>query len=110
MIARLREIGFEIKVEPQGAFLFFADARKFTADSYRFAFDVLEHAHVGITPGVDFGTGGKDTCVSPMPTRWRISGRTRPYQSLSFSSRALISSVAASYSSSVTRIETAGAI
>ena len=59
MIARLREIGFEIKVEPQGAFYIFADARKFTADSYRFAFDVLEHAHVGITPGVDFGTGGE---------------------------------------------------
>lgn len=59
MISRLREIGFDIKVEPQGAFYVFADARKFTADSYRFAFDVLEHAHVGITPGVDFGTGGE---------------------------------------------------
>ena len=59
MIARLREIGFEIKVEPQGAFYIFADARKFTTDSYRFAFDVLEYAHVGITPGVDFGTGGE---------------------------------------------------
>ena len=54
-----REMGFEIKVEPQGAFYIFADARKFTTDSYRFAFDVLEHAHVGITPGVDFGTGGE---------------------------------------------------
>ena len=59
MISRLREIGFEIKVEPQGAFYVFADARKFTTDSYRFAFDVLESAHVGITPGVDFGTGGE---------------------------------------------------
>ena len=49
MISRLREMGFEIKVEPQGAFYIFADARKFTTDSYRFAFDVLENAHVGIT-------------------------------------------------------------
>ncbi|BDW74538.1 aminotransferase [Bacteroides finegoldii DSM 17565] len=73
MIARLREIGFEIKVEPQGAFYIFADARKFTADSYRFAFDVLEHAHVGITPEWTLVQEGKDTCVSPMPTRWRIS-------------------------------------
>ncbi|HET7733102.1 MAG TPA: pyridoxal phosphate-dependent aminotransferase, partial [Paludibacter sp.] len=32
---------------------------KFTSDSYRFAFDVLEKAHVGITPGVDFGTNGE---------------------------------------------------
>ena len=59
MISRLREMGFEIKVEPQGAFYIFADARKFTTDSYRFAFDVLENAHVGITPGIDFGTGGE---------------------------------------------------
>lgn len=28
-------------------------------DSYKFAFEVLEQAHVGITPGVDFGTGGE---------------------------------------------------
>lgn len=59
MIARLREMGFEIKVEPQGAFYIFADARKFTSDSYRFAFDILENAHVGVTPGIDFGTGGE---------------------------------------------------
>ena len=59
MITRLREMGFKIKVEPKGAFYIFADARKFTKDSYRFAFDVLENAHVGITPGVDFGTGGE---------------------------------------------------
>lgn len=59
MLHRLREIGFEIKVEPQGAFYVLADARKFTSDSYRFAFDVLENSHVGITPGVDFGTNGE---------------------------------------------------
>ncbi len=59
MIERLRKMGFEIKIEPQGAFYVLADARKFTKDSYHFAFDVLEKAHVGITPGVDFGTNGE---------------------------------------------------
>ena len=59
MIKRLKEIGFVIYTEPQGAFYIFCDARKFTNDSYRFAFEVLEKAHVGITPGVDFGTGGE---------------------------------------------------
>jgi (5-formylfuran-3-yl)methyl phosphate transaminase len=58
-IERLKKIGFEIKAEPKGAFYIFCDARKFTKDSYQFAFDVLEHAHVGITPGVDFGTHGE---------------------------------------------------
>lgn len=59
MIDRLRKIGFVIHTEPQGAFYIFCDAHKFTTDSYAFAFDVLEKTHVGITPGVDFGTGGE---------------------------------------------------
>ena len=59
MLGRLREIGFVIHTEPKGAFYIFADARRFTHDAYVFAFDVLEHAHVGITPGVDFGTAGE---------------------------------------------------
>lgn len=59
MIRRLREMGFVIEKEPQGAFYIFCNAKKFTNDAYRFAFDVLENAHVGITPGVDFGTNGE---------------------------------------------------
>ncbi len=59
LIGRLQETGFTIHTEPQGAFYVFADARRFTNDSYRFALDVLEKAHVGITPGVDFGTNGE---------------------------------------------------
>ena len=59
IIERLKGMGFVIHTEPQGAFYVFCDARKFTSDSYHFAFDVLEKAHVGITPGVDFGTGGE---------------------------------------------------
>ncbi len=59
MIDRLREMGFVIHTEPQGAFYIFCDARKFTNDCYKFAFDVLEKAHVGITPGIDFGNQGE---------------------------------------------------
>ena len=59
LIGRLREIGFVIHTEPQGAFYILADAKRFTNDSYRFAFDVLEKAHVGITPGIDFGDNGE---------------------------------------------------
>ena len=59
IIGRLKRMGFVIHTEPQGAFYVFCDARKFTSDSYHFAFDVLEKAHVGITPGVDFGTDGE---------------------------------------------------
>lgn len=59
IIERLKKMGFVIHTEPHGAFYVFCDARKFTSDSYSFAFDVLEKAHVGITPGIDFGTGGE---------------------------------------------------
>lgn len=59
MIRRLREMGFRIHVEPTGAFYVFADARDFCDDSYREAFTILEKVKVGVTPGVDFGSGGE---------------------------------------------------
>ena len=59
MIGRLRQMGFTIHTEPQGAFYIFADASRFTTDSYKFAFDILEKAHVGVTPGTDFGSNGE---------------------------------------------------
>jgi aspartate/methionine/tyrosine aminotransferase len=55
MIKRLKEIGFGITVEPTGAFYVLANAKKFSNDSYKLAFDILDKAHVGVTPGVDFG-------------------------------------------------------
>ncbi|MDD1730882.1 MAG: pyridoxal phosphate-dependent aminotransferase [Methanothrix sp.] len=59
MIKRLKELGLSVAVEPTGAFYVFANARKFSGDSYRLAFDILEKAHVGVTPGVDFGKNGE---------------------------------------------------
>jgi aspartate/methionine/tyrosine aminotransferase len=55
MIRRLRELGFGITVEPTGAFYVFANARHISGDSYQLAFDILEKARVGVTPGIDFG-------------------------------------------------------
>ena len=59
MLKRLREMGFGIPKDPQGAFYIFADASKYTHNSLEFAFDVLEKAHVGVTPGTDFGSRGE---------------------------------------------------
>jgi (5-formylfuran-3-yl)methyl phosphate transaminase len=59
MIKRLKEIGYDIHVEPTGAFYVFADARKFCDDSYKEAFNILESVKVGVTPGIDFGSGGE---------------------------------------------------
>jgi aspartate/methionine/tyrosine aminotransferase len=59
MISRLKELGFGITVEPTGAFYVFANAKHLSNDSYRLAFDILEKAHVGVTPGIDFGANGE---------------------------------------------------
>jgi aspartate/methionine/tyrosine aminotransferase len=52
-------MGLGITREPTGAFYVFANARHISADSYRLAFDILEKAHVGVTPGIDFGKHGE---------------------------------------------------
>jgi (5-formylfuran-3-yl)methyl phosphate transaminase len=59
MIDRLKEIGFGITVEPTGAFYVFANAKHISGDSYKLAFDILEKAHVGVAPGIDFGHNGE---------------------------------------------------
>ena len=59
MIRRLKELGFGITVEPTGAFYVFANAKHLSQDSYQLAFDILEKAHVGVAPGIDFGQNGE---------------------------------------------------
>jgi aspartate/methionine/tyrosine aminotransferase len=59
LINGLKKLGFHIPVEPTGAFYVFVNARHLSPDSYKLAFDILEKAHVGVTPGVDFGSGGE---------------------------------------------------
>lgn len=54
-IAGLREAGLGVGYEPTGAFYVLANARRYTQKSFDFAFEILENAHVGVTPGIDFG-------------------------------------------------------
>ncbi|MFH1487508.1 MAG: pyridoxal phosphate-dependent aminotransferase [Pseudomonadota bacterium] len=55
MIRRLRDLGFGLPVEPVGAFYMLVNARHISADSYGLAFEMLEKAGVGVSPGIDFG-------------------------------------------------------
>jgi len=59
MVAGLRAIGLGVGFEPTGAFYVLANARRFTQDSVRFAYDILEHAHVAVTPGAAFGANAE---------------------------------------------------
>jgi len=59
LIPKLKELGFGITVEPTGAFYVLANAKRFSDDSYRLAFDILNEAKVGVAPGIDFGTNAE---------------------------------------------------
>jgi aspartate/methionine/tyrosine aminotransferase len=59
LVEGLRKLGFGVPALPQGAFYVFADARAFGADSLGLARDLLERAHVGTAPGIDFGAAGE---------------------------------------------------
>ncbi len=67
-IPALRGLGFEVPVEPDGAFYVYADCSKIqhkigvdgstgsaVGGSWDFCFEMLRRAHVAITPGRDFG-------------------------------------------------------
>jgi aspartate/methionine/tyrosine aminotransferase len=59
LVPRLRELGFQVPVMPDGAFYVYADisqvAHDASGDSAAFAMAVLQQAGVAIVPGDDFG-------------------------------------------------------
>lgn len=56
LVPALRRLGFDIPVAPDGAFYIYMDVSRYSSDSWRFAFDLLEHAGVCLVPGRDFGS------------------------------------------------------
>jgi aspartate/methionine/tyrosine aminotransferase len=59
MVAGLRAAGLGVGFEPTGAFYVLANARRYTGDSTRFVFELLESSHVAVTPGAAFGTNAE---------------------------------------------------
>ena len=55
MIRRVKELGFGLPTEPSGAFYMLANAKHLSEKSYDLAFEILEKAGVGVSPGIDFG-------------------------------------------------------
>lgn len=58
-VAGLRAIGLGVGPEPTGAFYVLANARRFTRRSLDFVFEILQEAHVALTPGIDFGANAE---------------------------------------------------
>lgn len=55
LLPALRDLGFGIAVEPEGAFYLYADISAFGGDAFAFCQHFLETEHVAFTPGLDFG-------------------------------------------------------
>ena len=59
MLAGLRALGLGVGCEPTGAFYVLANARHLTHDSVRLANEMLDRAHVAVTPGAAFGANAE---------------------------------------------------
>ena len=63
LLPRLKALGLGVAHDPTGAFYVLANARHwaeaFGGSSLALAFDILEKAHVGVTPGIDFGANAE---------------------------------------------------
>ncbi|WP_296061941.1 pyridoxal phosphate-dependent aminotransferase [uncultured Amphritea sp.] len=55
LVNGLRELGFGIPLMPEGAFYVYADASRFTDNTFDFCWDLLDQDKVAVTPGIDFG-------------------------------------------------------
>ena len=60
LMPALRNLGFAIPVEPQGAFYIYADSSQIGTDSFAISRKILQHAQVALTPGKDFGTAAPE--------------------------------------------------
>lgn len=63
LLPALRELGFKISVEPEGAFYLYADISAFGGDAFDFCRHFLETEQVAFTPGIDFGRSRADQHV-----------------------------------------------
>ena len=60
LLPTLKNLGFKITAEPQGAFYIYADCSQLSDYSFQLSNDLLEKAGVAVTPGKDFGKNKSD--------------------------------------------------
>jgi aspartate/methionine/tyrosine aminotransferase len=63
LLPALREIGFAIPVDPDGAFYVYADIGKLARDSWDFSFKLLNQTGVCLVPGRDFSIASPESYV-----------------------------------------------
>ena len=60
VVPALNAMGLTVPVMPDGAFYAWADCSAFHESSWDFCFDMMQRAHVALTPGRDFGPHAAD--------------------------------------------------
>ena len=55
IVPALQQLGLQVPVLPDGAFYAWVDCSLHAASSWDFCFDLMQRAHVALTPGRDFG-------------------------------------------------------
>ncbi|WP_310463794.1 pyridoxal phosphate-dependent aminotransferase [Sphaerotilus sp.] len=55
IVPALNALGLTVPVQPDGAFYVWFDVTAHAPDSWQFCFDMMERAHIALTPGRDFG-------------------------------------------------------
>ncbi len=63
IVPALQALGLPVPVVPDGAFYAWFDCSQYSASSWDFCFEMMESAHVALTPGRDFGPAAADSHV-----------------------------------------------
>lgn len=63
IVPALNDMGLHVPVTPDGAFYAWADCSHHSASSWDFCMDMMQRAHVALTPGRDFGPAAAERYV-----------------------------------------------
>ena len=63
IVPALQALGLAVPVPPDGAFYVWFDCSRHNASSWDFCMDMMQRAHVALTPGRDFGPAQADRFV-----------------------------------------------
>ena len=63
VVPALNELGLSVTVPPDGAFYAWFDCSRYNRSSWDFCIDMMQRAHVALTPGRDFGPAFADSHV-----------------------------------------------
>ena len=77
IVPALQRLGLPVPVPPDGAFYAWADCSAHAASSWDFCFDMMQRAHVALTPGRDFGPAQAERFLRLSFASWHAAAAGR---------------------------------